>query len=157
MFWYNQPWLAFTGRTMAEAVSNGTNEIVHPDDLVRTLPIYTAAFDTRTPFSMEYQLRRHDGEFRWLICNGVPRCRADGEFEGYIGSCFDVTDYKNAQAALLDADRRKDEFLATLAHELRNPLAPIRNGLQVMRLAKGSDEAVEKARSMMERQLGQFG
>lgn len=153
--WYNQPWLDFTGRTMAEEVGGGATEVIHPDDLVRTQPIYTAAFDARTPFSMEYRLRRHDGEFRWMICNGVPRCRADGEFEGYIGSCFDVTDYKNAQAALLDADRRKDEFLATLAHELRNPLAPIHNGLQILQ-AEGVSGTVEQARAMMERQLTQL-
>ncbi|QJW98531.1 PAS domain S-box protein [Frigoriglobus tundricola] len=153
--WYNRPWLAFTGRSMEQAVGNGATEVVHPDDLGRTLPLYTAAFDARTPFSMEYRLRRHDGEYRWHICNGVPRYRADGAFEGYIGSCFDVTDYKNAQAALRDADRRKDEFLATLAHELRNPLAPIRNGLQVIRMA-GANGTIEQARSMMERQLGQM-
>jgi CheY-like chemotaxis protein len=104
---------------------------------------------------MEYRLRRHDGEFRWMISHGVPRYRADGGFEGYIGSCFDVTDYKNAQAALREADRRKDEFLATLSHELRNPLAPIRNGLQMIRLA-GATGTIEQARTMMERQLGQM-
>src|SRR5664279_588643 len=153
--WYNQPWLDFTGRSMEQEVGNGATEVVHPDDLGRTLPIYVAAFDARAPFSMEYRVRRHDGEFRWLICNGVPRYREDGEFAGYIGSCFDVTDYKNAQAALKDADRRKDEFLATLAHELRNPLAPIRSGLEVIRVAGGTGP-VEKARSIMERQLGQL-
>lgn|GEM_PF-297080 len=153
--WCNQPWLDFTGRTMAEEVGDGANEVVHPGDLVRTQSIYTAAFDARTPFSMEYRLRRHDGEFRWMICNGVPRSRADGEFEGYIGSCFDVTDYKNAQAALLEADRRKDEFLATLAHELRNPLAPIHNGLQILQI-EGVSGTIEQARAMMERQLTQL-
>jgi hypothetical protein len=104
---------------------------------------------------MEYRLRRHDGEFRWLIDNGVPRYGPGGEFEGFIGSCLDVTDYKNAAAALQDADRRKDEFLATLAHELRNPLAPISNGLHIMRLA-GATGMVEQARTMMERQLTQL-
>ena len=153
--WYNQPWLAFTGRTMEEEVGHGATEVVHPDDLVRTLPLYLAAFEARAPFTMEYRLRRHDGEFRWMICNGVPRYRTDGEFDGYIGSCLDVTDYKNAQAALREADRRKDEFLATLAHELRNPLAPIRNGLQLIRLA-GVDGTLEETRCMMERQLEQM-
>ena len=74
------------------------------------------------------------------------------EFDGYIGSCIDVTEYKNAETGLREADRRKDEFLATLAHELRNPLAPIRSGLQVIRMA-GADGTIEQARSMMERQL----
>ena len=150
--WFNQPWLAFTGRSMAQEVGNGWAEGVHPDDVDGCLQTYVAAFDARAPFAMEYRLRRHDGEFRWLIDEGVPRYGSDGEFEGYIGSCLDVTDYKNAEAVLRDADRRKDEFLATLAHELRNPLAPIRNGLEVIRMA-GTSGAVERARSMMDRQL----
>ena len=153
--WFNQPWLDFTGRSMAQEVGNGWVEGVHPDDLDRCLQTYAAAFDARAPFSMEYRLRRHDGEFRWLIDNGVPRYGPDGEFDGYIGSCLDVTDYKSAETALREADRRKDEFLATLAHELRNPLAPIRNGLQVIRMA-GAAGTVEQARSMMERQLVQM-
>jgi PAS domain S-box-containing protein len=153
--WYNKPWLAFTGRSMDQEVGDGATEIVHPDDLDRSLQVFTSAFDARAPFTIESRLRRHDGEFRWMISNGVPRYRVDGGFEGYIGSCFDVTDYKNAQAALRDADRRKDEFLATLSHELRNPLAPIRNGLQIIRLA-GATGTIEQARMMMERQLGQM-
>jgi PAS domain S-box-containing protein len=155
-YWFNQPWLAFTGRSMDLELGNGWAEGVHPDDFDRCLQTYVAAFDARASFSMEYRLRRHDGEFRWLIDNGVPRYSSGGEFEGYIGSCLDVTDYKNAEAGLRDADRRKDEFLATLAHELRNPLAPIRNGLQLMKLAGGQAATVEQARSMMERQLTQM-
>jgi PAS domain S-box-containing protein len=153
--WYNKPWLEFTGRSMEEEVGHGATEVVHPDDFNRTFNAYTVAFDARAPFTMEYRLRRHDGEFRWMICNAVPRYRADGEFEGYIGSCLDVTDYKNAEAGLREADRRKDEFLATLAHELRNPLAPISNGLQVIRMA-GAQGTVEQTRAMMERQLAQM-
>ncbi len=154
-YWFNQPWLAFTGRTMDQEVGNGRDEGVHPDDLDRYLQAYRAAFDARTPFSMEYRLRRHDGEFRWVIDNGVPRFTSGGEFDGYIGSCIDVTEYKNAEAGLREADRRKDEFLATLAHELRNPLAPIRSGLQAIRMI-GADGPIEQARSMMERQLLQM-
>ncbi len=89
---------------------------------------------------------------------------SDGSGERYIGGiAYDVTEQKKDQSELkdlagrlADADRRKDEFLATLAHELRNPLAPLRTGLQVMRLANGNAEAVEQARSMMERQLEQM-
>ncbi len=154
-YWFNQPWLAFTGRSLAEERGNGWIEGVHHEDLEGCLQTYTAAFEARTPFSMEFRLRRHDGEYRWLIDNGVPRYGPGGEFDGYIGSCLDVTEYKNAETGLRDADRRKDEFLATLAHELRNPLAPISNGLHVMRLA-GASGTLEQARTMMERQLTQL-
>ncbi len=153
--WFNRRWLNFTGRSMDMEVGIGWAECVHPDDFAHCFEAFGSAFDARTPFSREYRLRRHDGQFRWLIDNGVPRYTPSGEFDGYIGSCLDVTDYKNAEAGLLDADRRKDEFLATLAHELRNPLAPIRNGLELMRLA-GEHGTIEQARSMMERQLTQM-
>jgi two-component system CheB/CheR fusion protein len=141
---------------MMELVGNGWAEDVHTDDFERCLEIYTTSFDTRRSFTMEYRLRRHDGEYRWVVDNGIPRYDADGTFAGYIGSCVDFTDRKRAEEALQLSDRRKDEFLATLAHELRNPLAPIRNGLQIMRLSNGERESVEKARIMMERQLGQM-
>ncbi len=150
--WFNERWLSFTGLTMDEAVQQGSITAVHEDDVARYRQTYREAFDARAPFTMEYRLRRHDGEYRWLIDNGVPRWSASEEFEGYIGSCSDVTDYKSAVAALRDADRRKDEFMATLSHELRNPLAPLSTGLAVMRLL-GPGDAVERTRTMMERQL----
>ena len=153
--WFNQPWLAFTGRSMALEVGYGWAEGVHPDDVEACFETYKTAFAARTPFSMEYRLRRHDGEYRWLIDNGVPRVNSGGEFDGYIGSCIDVTEYKNAEAGLREVDRRKDEFLATLAHELRNPLAPLRTGLEVIRMV-GANATIEQARSMMERQLLQM-
>src|SRR5439155_20684751 len=79
---------------------------------------------------------------------------AEGRVVGILGVSHDITQRKRAEAALREADRRKDEFLALLAHELRNPLAPLRNGLQVMRLAAGDASAVSQARAMTERQLG---
>jgi PAS domain S-box-containing protein len=153
--WFNQPWLAFTGRSLGQEAGNGWAEGVHPDDLDQCLQAQASAFNERAPFSLEYRHRRHDGAYRWLIDKGVPRFRPGGEFDGYIGSCIDVTEYKNAEAGLREADRRKDEFLATLAHELRNPLAPIRSGLQVIRMV-GVEGPIEQARSMMERQLLQM-
>jgi PAS domain S-box-containing protein len=84
----------------------------------------------------------------------VPVLGATGEVEAVAGTTRDITDRKTVEDALREADRKKDDFIAMLAHELRNPLAPIRNGLQVMRLAPGDASAVASARGMMERQLG---
>jgi PAS domain S-box-containing protein len=84
----------------------------------------------------------------------VPVLGADGEVEAVAGTTRDVTERKHMEDQLRDADRKKDDFIALLAHELRNPLAPIRNGLQVMRLAGSDAAAVGEARSMMERQVG---
>ncbi len=85
-----------------------------------------------------------------------PLYDTHGEVYGCVSVCVDLTEQKLAERALREADRRKDEFLATLSHELRNPLAPIRTALEVMRLARDEPEVVEKARVTMERQLLQL-
>lgn len=90
--WFNDPWLAFTGRTMEQELGNGWAEGVHPDDLDRCLTIFTGSFDQLKPFSMEYRLRRHDGVYRLILDEGRPRFRPDGSFVGYIGVCLDITD-----------------------------------------------------------------
>jgi PAS domain S-box-containing protein len=89
--WFNRAWLEFTGRTMEQELGNGWAEGVYPDDFSRCLSVYTTAFDSRQEFSMEYQLRRHDGVFRLVLDIGSPYFSSDEEFLGYFGSCIDVT------------------------------------------------------------------
>ncbi len=98
--WFNQVWLDFTGRSMEQEVGNGWTDGVHPDDLERCLDIYVNYFDRREPFRMEYRLKRNDGEYRWIDDHGVPRFDADGRFAGYIGSCLDISDMRQAQKQL---------------------------------------------------------
>ena len=98
--YFNKTWLDFTGRTMDQEMGNGWTEGVHPDDLVRYLEIYVGSFDEQKPFQMEYRLRRHDGEYRWILDSGTPRYDVGGDFAGYIGSCTDITENKRAQEAL---------------------------------------------------------
>jgi PAS domain S-box-containing protein len=95
---FNKPWLDFTGRTMEEEMGNGWTEGVHPDDFDRCVEIYGTSFEARKPFQMEYRLLRNDGEYRWIVDNGIPRFSPNGDFLGYIGSCIDITGRKQAEA-----------------------------------------------------------
>ena len=155
--WFNKPWLEFVGRSMEQELGDGWAQNVHPDDLDRCLRTYTEAFDARRPFSMEYRLRRRDGEYRWVIDHGAPRQAEDGAFAGYIGSCFDISERMLAERALEDANRQKDEFLAMLSHELRNPLAAVTSAAQVIKLSNPTDPRVLQARDVIDRQAKQMG
>jgi PAS domain S-box-containing protein len=95
--YFNKSWLEFTGRSMEKELGNGWAEGVHPDDFDRCLQTYLQSFDRRESFRMEYRLRRHDGEYRWVLDIGVPRFNEDGSFAGYIGTCVDVTDHKRLE------------------------------------------------------------
>ena len=132
--YFNQPWLDFTGRSFDQQRGQSWAEDLHPDDRERCLTTYRAAFDGRRDFEMEFRLKRHDGVYRAMLDRGRPRFTAEGIFLGYVGSCLDITERKLAEEDLREKNRRKDEFLAMLSHELRNPLASILNALQILRL-----------------------
>jgi PAS domain S-box-containing protein len=110
--YFNQPWLEFTGRSLEAELGNGWAEMVHPEDFQACLHTYNESFNRHERFEMQYRLRRHDGEYRWLVDIGVPRFESDGSFAGYIGSCIDITDRKRAEEAMADIGRRLIE-----AHE----------------------------------------
>ncbi|MCI0349879.1 MAG: PAS domain S-box protein, partial [Acidobacteriales bacterium] len=105
-YYFNQRWLDFTGRPLEAEVGNGWLEGVYPEDTKLCLETYTQSFDRREPFSMQYRVRRSDGEYRWVLDVGVPRFNSDGSFAGYIGSAIDVTERKHAEEALSSVSRR---------------------------------------------------
>jgi PAS domain S-box-containing protein len=110
-YFFNKGWLSFTGRTMEQESGNGWADGVHPADFDRCLDIYTTSFDKREEFYMEYRLRRHDGEYRWVSDKGVPRYNSKGEFDGYIGACMDIHNEK-ANKQLLIENEQKFRLLA---------------------------------------------
>src|SRR5262245_36749626 len=95
----NKTWLDFTGRSFEQEKGYGWSEGVHPEDLEGFLRVYFTSFDARVPFVMQSRLKRHDGEYRWLSAEGVPRYEKDGTFAGYIGSCVDITEQKLLEEA----------------------------------------------------------
>jgi PAS domain S-box-containing protein len=99
-FYFNKGWLDFVGHTLEKEAGNGWAEGVHPEDFDRCLQIYVTSFDARQPFEMEYRLRHHSGEYRWILDHGVPRYAPDGTFEGYVGGCLDIHDQKEAAEKL---------------------------------------------------------
>jgi PAS domain S-box-containing protein len=154
--WLNKRWVDFTGRSTDEELGFGWADSVHPEDRARCLEIYHSSFERRERFSCEYRLKRRDGEYRWMLDHGEPLHDANGGFKGYIGSCIDNHDYKRAEQSLLEADRRKDEFLAMLAHELRNPLAAIVNANTVATRTESDERSRQWAHKVIERQAGQL-
>lgn len=131
---FNKPWLEFRGRPLDQELGNGWIYGVHVDDLDGCRRTHGEAFDARQAFQMEYRLRRFDGEYRWVLDSGAPHFGPDGSFAGYIGSCLDITDRKQAELEVLQQRQKLaqltrvailGEMSGTMAHELNQPLAAI--------------------------------
>jgi PAS domain S-box-containing protein len=116
---FNQSWLNFTGRSLEQELGEGWAAGVHPADVDGCLQTYSAAFDARVDFQIEYRLRRFDGVYRWVMDFGVPRFESDGTFRGYIGSCVDITDRKTSEESVHSLTGR----LISAQEEERNRIA----------------------------------
>ncbi|MBS4098565.1 MAG: PAS domain S-box protein, partial [Sulfuricella sp.] len=123
--WFNQTWLAFTGRTLGQERGEGWVAGVFPEDRAGCRASYRAAFARREPFRMEYRLKRHDGKYRWVLDSGVPRFDSQGEFTGYIGSCIDVSENREAVEALHESERTLHEKMDEQRALLENAMIGI--------------------------------
>jgi PAS domain S-box-containing protein len=132
-------------------------ELVHPEDRERVGETIRQSLESDLPYEVSFRaVRPNDGRVIWLHTNGRVLRGADGRPERLLGAVVDMTGAKEAEALLRESDRRKDEFLATLAHELRNPLAPLRNGLEVLDIASDQPDAIKEVGAMMRRQVDQM-
>jgi PAS domain S-box-containing protein len=153
IFWYNRRWYDYTGTTLEQMQGWGWKQALHPDHVARVVQRIQHSWDTGEVWEDTFPLRGKDGDYRWFLSRAIPIRDAQGRVLRWFGTHTDITDQRGAEEALKEADRRKNEFLATLAHELRNPLAPIRNSLHILRLAGSDSGAAERVHEMMERQV----
>jgi signal transduction histidine kinase len=145
----------------SEPIRDWLQKYIYPEDYPQVLDAIGEAIRSKSPFKLEHRVRRVDGSLGWTSSRAIPLFDARGDVVEWFGAASDITPRRQAEQAsiriaaeLADADRRKDEFLAMLAHELRNPLAPISNALHILRRTEGGSAAVQAASAMMERQIG---
>jgi two-component system CheB/CheR fusion protein len=149
----NEAWRAATGMDGSRAAGDGWIDAVHPEDRNPVWDLWKRRLRDGRPLEREARLRGADGTYRRHLLRGAPLTNGDGAPCGWVATWTDIEDLKRAQDALEERDRRKDEFIANLAMELRSPLAPIRSSLDILRLGGGTGAAADRAQAIMERQL----
>ena len=153
-FWFNRVWLDFVGRSMEHALSNDWTDGIHPDDIARCLAIYESHFNRREAFNMQYRLKRHDGEYRWIANHGVPRFDTDANFTGYIGSCVDMTNQIIALDAASKAKKALENVLSSatqisiIATDPDGLITIFNRGAELM-LGYSADEMIGKQSPML--------
>ena len=151
--YYNDQWYAFTGAPPGTTDGEAWNGMFHPDDQEAAWARWRHSLDTGEPYEIEYRLRHHSGAYRWVLGRALPVHDSRGVIQRWMGTCTDIHEHKLTEDALREADQRKDEFLAMLGHELRNPLAPIRSAAALLPLAKADPARVEHIGQVIARQV----
>src|SRR3569623_476088 len=154
--WFNQRWLDYSGVALDAMRGEGWAELYHPEHRERVAARMHACWQSGQAWEDIFPLRGRNGEYRWFLSRAVPIRDEAGKVIRWFGTNTDVTEVRRAQEALRESDRRKDLFLAVLAHELRNPLAPIANALQILRMKQDDAQLARNLHEMMERQVGQM-
>ena len=153
VFWHNRRWHEYTGRGVEEMERDGWNSVVDPNELPKVIASLQKSFETGQPWEETVPLRRRDGHYRWHLSRMLPIRDEQAKVIRWLGTNTDITERLDMENALRQADRQKDEFIATLAHELRNPMAPIRNGVFVLRSPNLTPQVMQSVVQMMDRQL----
>ncbi|WP_193615663.1 ATP-binding protein [Massilia sp. YMA4] len=151
--WFNDRWFAFTGASSTQALQGGWRTWFHPDDLPRLMAAWNRSLVGGAPYEVTARMRAASGEYRSFLIVAAPLRDAEGNIVQWFGTNTDVTPIELAQQELKDANRRKDEFLAMLAHELRNPLAPIATAAELLRLGKLDDARIRQTSAVIGRQV----
>jgi len=167
---FNKRWLEFTGRSLQQELGNGWTECIHPSDRRQCLETYNSSFDVHAQFEMEYRLKRHDGEYRWVYDHGIPRYCSAGTFLGYIGSCTDIHDRKAAREELeklvaerttalrlanINLEKSNEElkrFAYVASHDLQEPLRKIQTFGNLISEQNGN-ELSSKGKNYLDRMI----
>ncbi len=151
-------WASLTGQGYEEYQGYGWSAAIHPDDVQGTIAAWEQAVVERRPFVFEHRVRHKSrSEWRRFSVRAVPLFDAKGAVTEWVGVHTDITEQRAAAEALREADSRKDIFIATLAHELRNPLAPIRNASQVARSPQATEAQRRWSYDVIDRQVSHMG
>jgi PAS domain S-box-containing protein len=151
--YFNRQWYEFTGASEGSTDGDGWKEMFHPDDQMRAWQAWHEAIRTGEKFEIQYRLRHHTGQYRWTLGRALPVYGTSEKILRWMGTCTDIHDQKLAEERLKDAHSRKDEFLAMLAHELRNPLAPISSAAGILRLIKADEAMIRQTSEIISRQV----
>jgi len=150
--YFNDQWYSFTGVPYGSTDGEGWNDLFHPDEQELAWEKWRESLRTGNTYEIEYRLRHRSGQYRWVLGRALPVRDDSGAIVRWMGTCTDIHEQKLTQQALQQADRRKDEFLAMLAHELRNPLAPIVSAASLLGLSTGLPERVQQVGKVISRQ-----
>jgi PAS domain S-box-containing protein len=153
IYWYNRRWYEYTGTTPDEMLGWGWQAVHHPDHVARVVEKISHCFRTGEPWEDTFPLRGRDGSYRWFLSRAIPIRDEQGHVIRWFGTNTDITLQREAEDALREADRRKDVFLATLSHELRNPLAPLRTAAEILRAPGALPAQLEWAQIVIQRQV----
>ena len=149
----SKPFLRLVGRTQEQITGTGWFDLVHPAEVEKLVEAWKECIRTDGVWDREFRIKGVDGVWHYLLGRGVPVRNDEDRVLGWVGINLDIDRLKMAEQALRDGDRRKDEFLATLAHELRNPLAPVRNAVQLLNMTGATAPELQRARDVIDRQM----
>ena len=151
--YYNEQWYRYTGMPPGSTNGTGWNDVFHPDDRARAWDAWHDSLASGKVYEIQYRLRHHSGVYRWVLGRALPVRDHFGGITRWMGTCTDIDDQKRAEDELRRLGVRKDEFLAMLAHELRNPLAPISSAAQLLMLGAADPQRVQKSAGVIQRQV----
>ena len=151
--YYNQQWYEYTGMPPGSTDGEKWNGMFHPEDQAHAWSVWSHSLRSGEPYEIQYRLRHRSGQYRWVLGRALPVRGEAGEIIRWMGTCTDIHDQRMAQEELMAANRRKDEFLAMLAHELRNPLAPISTAAHLLKLAPNDAARVARSGEIIARQV----